>query len=105
MEKYFDLKLLQAKGLIFVVVNININYRKPSSFGDILELSLELKRIGDKSAVFYQEIRMKETGIVVTDAEVTFVFADVNTGKAIPIDNEIKGLLDTPNQNKFFGKK
>lgn len=105
LEKYFDLKRLQAKGIIFVVVNININYRNPSTLGDLLELYLELKRFGNKSAVFYQEIKMKETGVVVADAEVTFVFADVKTGKAVPIDGEIKGLLDTQNRNQFLRNK
>jgi thioesterase-3 len=96
LEKYVDLKRMQARGIIFVVVNININYRKPSSMGDVIELYLDLKRVGDKSAVFYQEIRMKETGRVVSDAEVTFVFTDVDTGRAVRIDDEIKGLLGTP---------
>ena len=92
LEKYVDLKRMQAKGIIFVVVNININYRKPSSMGDTLELYLHLKRIGNKSAVFYQEVREKATGRVVSDAEVTFVFADAKTGKAVRIDDEIKNL-------------
>ena len=96
LEEHIDLKRMEAKGIIFVVVNININYRKPSSLGDILELYLNIKRVGEKSAVFYQEIRMKGTGVVVSDAEVTFVFTDVNTGRAVRIDDEIKALLGTP---------
>ena len=93
IDKYFDLKKMQAKGIIFVVVNININYRRPASMGDILELYLGLTKIGGKSAVFYQEIRLKGTDTVVTDAQVTFVFADKNTGKAVKIDDEIKRLI------------
>jgi len=79
IDKYIDLKRMQAKGIIFVVVNININYRKTASMGDILELYLGLTKIGGKSAVFYQEIRFKGTDTVVADAQVTFVFADKNT--------------------------
>lgn len=93
IDKYIDLKRMQAKGIIFVVVNININYRRPASVGDILELYLGLTKIGGKSAVFYQEIRLKGTGTVVADAQVTFVFADKNTGKAVKIDDEIKRLI------------
>ncbi len=98
LEEQIELKRMQAKGIIFVVVNININYRKPSSLGDVLELYLDLKRVGKKSAVFCQEVRMKGTGVVVADAEVTFVFADAKTGRAVQIDDEIKGLLGTPKQ-------
>jgi thioesterase-3 len=93
IDKYIDLKRMQAKGIIFVVVNININYRRPASVGDILELYLGLTKIGGKSAVFYQEIRLKGTDTVVADAHVTFVFADKNTGKAVKIDDEIKRLI------------
>ncbi len=93
IDKYIDIKKMQAKGIIFVVVNININYRKTASMGDILELYLGLTKIGGKSAVFYQEIRFKGTDTVVADAQVTFVFADKNTGKAVKIDDEIKRLI------------
>jgi len=94
IDKYIDLKRMQAKGIIFVVVNININYRRPASMGDILELYLGLAKIGGKSAVFYQEIRLKGTDTVVADAQVTFVFADKITGKAVKIDDEIKRLIE-----------
>ena len=93
-EEYVDLERLQAKGIIFVAVNININYRKPASMGNVLELYIDLGRIGNKSAVFYQEIKLKGTDTVVVDAEVTFVFTDLNTGKAIMIDDEIRGSLE-----------
>jgi len=93
IDKYIDLKRMQAKGIIFVVVNININFRRPASMGDILELYLGLTKIGGKSAVFYQEIRLKGTDTVVADAQVTFVFSDKNTGKAVKIDDEIKRLI------------
>jgi thioesterase-3 len=93
IDKYIDIKRMQTKGIIFVVVNININYRRPASMGDILELYLGLAKIGGKSAVFHQEIRLKGTDTVVADAQVTFVFADKITGKAVKIDDEIKRLI------------
>ena len=37
---------------------------------------------------------MKGTDTVIADAEVTFVFVDKNTGKAIAIDGKIKMLLE-----------
>ena len=93
IDKYIGLKRMQSKGIIFVVVNININYRKPASMGDMLELYLGLSKIGRKSAVFHQEIRLKGTDKVVADAQVTFVFADKKSGKAVTIDEDIKRLI------------
>jgi thioesterase-3 len=94
LEDYVDLKKMAAKGITFAVVNININYRRPASMGDVLELYLGLAKIGGKSAAFYQELRLKGTDTIVADAEVTFVFADKNTGKAVRIDDEIKMLIE-----------
>ena len=94
IDKYIGIKRMQTKGIIFVVVNININYRRPASMGDILELYLGLAKIGGKSAVFHQEIRLKGTDTVVADVQVTFVFADKITGKAVKIDDEIKRLIE-----------
>jgi thioesterase-3 len=94
LDEYIDFRRMATKGIIFVVVNININYRKSASLGDVLESYLGLSKIGKKSAVFYQELRLKGTDTVVADAAVTFVFADRNTGKAVGIDNEIKKLLE-----------
>jgi thioesterase-3 len=94
LDEYIDFRRIAARGIIFVVVNININYRKPAAMGDVLELYLGLTKIGKKSAVFYQELRLKGTDAVVADAEVTFVFADKKSGKAVGIDDEIKMLLE-----------
>jgi thioesterase-3 len=93
IEKYIGLERMKTKGIIFVVVNININYRRPASLGELLELYLGLTKIGGKSAIFYQEIRLKGTDKVVADAQVTFVFADQQTGKAVRIDDEIKKMI------------
>jgi acyl-CoA thioesterase FadM len=37
---------------------------------------------------------LKGTDAVIADAEVTFVFVDKNTGKAVTIDGNIKMLLE-----------
>lgn len=92
-EEHMDLKRLQEKGVVFAVVNININYRKQAGLGDILEFFIGLARIGNKSATFRQEIRFKDTETIVADADVTFVLADLNTGKATDIDNELRAML------------
>jgi thioesterase-3 len=97
LEEYIGIKRMQTKGIIFVVVNININYRRAVSMGDRLDLYLGLHKIGSKSAVFDQEIRLKGKDTVVADARVTFVFADAKSGKAVRIDDDIKTLLEKLN--------
>jgi acyl-CoA thioesterase FadM len=45
---------------------------------------------------------IKDTDILVVDAEVTNVFIDLNTGKVVPIDNEIISLWS--DLGKYFNK-
>ena len=49
-----------------------------------------------------QKIFLKDTDILVADAEVTNVFIDMNTGKVVQVDNETISLW--PDLGKYFNK-
>lgn len=49
---------------------------------------------GQKSGVLKQIITRQEDKQVVADAEVTFVFINMKTGKAIPIEGEIRDKFE-----------
>jgi len=91
-EKKVDLARWAARGLGFMVVNINVNYRRTAVPGTRLLVATDLEKIGSRSAVLKQEIRVKETGDIVVDALVTFVVSD-KTGTLIPMDDEITAEL------------
>lgn len=78
----------------FVVVNININYKRPSVLNDELMISVTLKNMGNKSASVYQVITRKSDQKIVADADVTFAMVDNTTGKAIELNDEIKKILE-----------
>ncbi len=89
LESVIDLTKLAAKGFVFLVVNINVNYRKAVGVGEILLVSTVLDKIGNKSGVLKQEIAFKESKEIAADALVTFVIMDA-TGKAVPMEGEIR---------------
>jgi thioesterase III len=93
LESVIDLKKLAAKGYIFLVVNINVNYRRAVAVGETLLVSTTLEKIGNKSSVLKQEIICKGSGEIAADALVTFVIGDT-TGKAVLMDGEIKGEIE-----------
>ena len=68
-----DLKKWAGEGLVFLVVNINVNYRTAVPVGETLLVTTRLEKIGNKSGVLKQEIFLKRTEELVTDALVTFV--------------------------------
>ncbi|HPX91676.1 MAG TPA: thioesterase family protein [Spirochaetota bacterium] len=86
-------KETMQRGLAFTVVNINISYLNEARVSDILEIVTDTKKIGNKSITLSQKIYRKSDNKQVVDAEVTFVLVDVNTGKAVVIDEEIRNIL------------
>lgn len=92
MESKIDLRAWAARGLGFLVVNINVNYRRAVMVGETLQVSTQLARINTKSAVLRQEILFKATGEVAADALVTFVIID-KSGKSVMLEGDILAEL------------
>ena len=67
--------------LAFVVVNININYRRPALLGDVLIVRSRLEQLNGKSGVIQQEVLLEGDGTPVADAALTFVCIDLRTQK------------------------
>lgn len=88
LESKIDLRKLAQTGLVFLVVNININYRKAVPVGATLAVSTTLEKIGSRSAVFKQEIVFKGSGEIAADALVTFVLRD-SSGKAVAMTGDL----------------
>jgi thioesterase-3 len=88
-EAHVDLRKWAAKGLIFMVVNINVNYRKAVPVGETLLVATRLEKTGQRSVVLKQEIVLRETKEVAADGLVTFVVSD-QSGRAVAIEGEIK---------------
>ena len=72
-EANIDLKKWAAEGFIFLVVNININYRRAVAVGETLLVSTKLEKIGNRSGVMKQEMVLNITKKIAADALVTFV--------------------------------
>lgn len=94
LEDSGDIEFFQSIGLAWVIVNININYRSAATMGQTLEIDTYLSRIGEKSAVFHQEITLAGSEKVIADADITFVVLNQKTGKAVSIDGDLKARFE-----------
>ncbi len=92
LEANIDLEEWTAKGLIFMVVNINVNYRKAVGPGKRLTVATGVEKIGHRSVVLKQEICLKDTGQAVADALVTFVVGRKD-GSLVAMDGYMKEEL------------
>lgn len=77
----------------FVIVNVNINYKYPATAGETLLISTELSTVNRKSMVIDQSIFLKGSTTPVADAKITAVLMNLNNGKAVEINDEIKALF------------
>ncbi|MBM9603474.1 acyl-CoA thioesterase [Desulfopila inferna] len=88
LEDVIDLREFAAKGYIFLVVNINVNYRRAVAVGETVLVTTGLEKISNKSVALKQEIVFKESKEVAADAIVTFVIRDA-TGKAAVMEGDL----------------
>lgn len=79
--------------IAFIVVNININYRRPAVLGDELRIESQLLQLNGKSGVISQRVLLEPAGQPVVDATLTFVCIDLKTQKALPLDGELREKL------------
>ncbi|QGY59020.1 YbgC/FadM family acyl-CoA thioesterase [Pantoea agglomerans] len=84
---------LQEQKLAFVVVNININYRRPAVLGDVLTIESEITQLNGKSGIIAQRILLAGQETVVADAALTFVCIDLRTQKAVALEGELRQRL------------
>lgn len=93
-EEYGDLPRFLNSGLALIVVNINIDYRRAASMNEQLVIESELEDIRRRSVVIRQRIKLAEDDSLITDAAVTFVIVDPKQNKAVPLEGDLKALLD-----------
>lgn len=84
---------LQEQKLAFVVVNININYRRPAVLGDVLIIDSEITQLNGKSGIIAQRVLLAGQETVVADAALTFVCIDLRTQKAVALEGELRQRL------------
>lgn len=92
-ETYPLTEKIHKLNLAFVLVNININYRRPAFVQEVLEIRTKVAKVGNKSCMITQGIYLQGTDTLVGDAEVTFCVLDQGTHKAVVIEGEVRELL------------
>lgn len=86
LEKLESFHWMAANNMAFIVVNINISYRRPAVLGDVLYIDSKLVQLNGKSGVISQNVTLATDGSPVADAMLTFVCIDLSTQKALPLE-------------------
>lgn len=94
LESSAGFQWMSANHIAFVVVNININYRRPAVLGDLLMVTSKVEQLNGKSGVLSQVVTLEPEGQVVADALITFVCIDLKTQKALALEGELREHLE-----------
>jgi len=82
----FTYKYMEENQVMLPVVNLNIDYKKPAKYDDLLTIKTSLLEIPSIKIKFYYEIQNQNNELLVT-ATTSLVFLDSITRKLIKAPN------------------
>lgn len=85
-------KWMEENGIMLPVVSLNINYKKPAVYDDVINVKTQLKNIPSAKIEFDYEIT-NELGEILTTAHTVLVFVDMKTKRPIKAPDYILNLL------------
>ncbi len=83
-----------ATGVDSQVVNLNISWKSPATFDDVLAIEVNTGKLGTSSYAFEFEIRNYKTGISVASAQVVYVMVDATEFTKMPIPADLRKKLE-----------
>jgi acyl-CoA thioester hydrolase len=75
-----------------IMARAEIDYRRPSHYGQVLEVRISLAAIGRTSFTYDYEI-VDESGTLVAAAKTVQVMFDYSAGQPVPIPDEIRARM------------
>jgi len=93
-EHYPLMEKIHARNCALVLVNIDINYRRPAFNNELIEVRTKVSRIGNKSISFEQNIYLEGTETLIADAIATFCILDQETHTSVEISQDERTLLE-----------
>ncbi len=89
----FGYEQLLELGVITVMVNVNLNYRKEALYNDLLTVITRPIEAHNRSFSVGQTIYRQADDALIADAVVTLATIDPNLRKAVPIPPALKAIF------------
>ncbi|MGE4370971.1 MAG: tol-pal system-associated acyl-CoA thioesterase [Burkholderiaceae bacterium] len=84
--------LVRQAGILFVVKNLEIQYRKPARLDDLLQIISRITRVGPASITFLQYAVNQDTVLCESTIQVACVQAE--TLRPVPLTQYLRNLLE-----------
>jgi len=95
IEHYLDKAIIKEKQWGFIIVRIDIRYRYPAFFDEVVIVDTATKKIGRVTVEMQQYIRRKSDDKLLAEAVVEFVLMDMVRLRPLGIKNEVKTFLES----------
>jgi acyl-CoA thioester hydrolase len=90
LSKGVDLKKWFKKGIAFVVVHLEVDYKATAGYGDVIKVTARVEKIGNSSIHFFQEIKKEDTVLIKAKTVWACISRDF---KLQPVPQEVKQAL------------
>ena len=78
-----------------ILARVEIDYRRPARYGEVLEIRVGLERIGRTSFTYIYEV-LDKGGNIVANARTVQVMYDYTTAQPVPLTDELRARLGEP---------
>ncbi|MDD5680802.1 MAG: thioesterase family protein [Candidatus Omnitrophica bacterium] len=92
LKQGIDVVKYAEGGVIFPVVRIEVDYKRPARYGDVISIFIRIEKVGNASIQFAQEIKKDDVILVISKATLACIGKDF---KVRPIPDEIKLAMGT----------
>ena len=82
------------QGIVWAVVNINIDFKAEAGFGDVLEVETQFAKLSNRSITMKQRILNASNNKLVVEADVTYVCFSKEHQAAIPLPEDYRQKIE-----------
>lgn len=72
----FSYRALEEQGIRLVVTDLQIRYRKPGRYDDLIRITSRIRDVASRRVIFAYDVANAETGMLLADAETTLICLD-----------------------------
>lgn len=92
-EEHGDIAAFLAGDTAFVIVNMNITFRRPATVGDVLHVDTAVTKLGRSSMGIRQVVTLAGSDVLVAEADSASVLVD-KTGQPVEIPAVMRERLE-----------
>lgn len=85
-------KKMEDDGVMLPVVNLNINFKKPAIYDEVITVKTKLRNKPGLKITIDQEI-YNQKDVLITNSEITLVFVNMQTKRPMLCPDELLGKL------------